>query len=72
MYDLRHTFATRFIESGGDTVTLKTLLGHANIQMVIRYAHPTEKPQFDAIKQMEAAKLNREKQRSEKTKLKIA
>jgi integrase len=54
IYDLRHTFATRFVESGGDIVTLKTLLGHSNIQMVTRYAHPTEKHQFEAIKNMEA------------------
>ena len=58
IYDLRHTFATRFVESGGDIVTLKTLLGHSNIQMVTRYAHPTEKHQIEAIKNME---LNRQK-----------
>ncbi len=57
IYDLRHTFATRFVESGGDIVTLKTLLGHSNIQMVTRYAHPTEKHQFEAIKNMESKRL---------------
>lgn len=56
MYDLRHTFATRFIESGGDLVTLQAILGHSNIQMVTRYAHPTEQHQFEAIKRMEAAR----------------
>lgn len=59
IYDLRHTFATRFIESGGDLVTLKTLLGHSNIQMVTRYAHPTEKHQFEAIKMMESKRLSK-------------
>lgn len=53
IYDLRHTFATRFIESGGDLVTLASLLGHSNIQMVMRYAHPTERHQFEAMKNME-------------------
>lgn len=53
LYDLRHTFATRFIEAGGDLVTLAAILGHSKIQMVMRYAHPTEGHQATAIKKME-------------------
>ena len=60
LYDLRHTFATRFIEYGGDIVTLQNLLGHSNIQTVTRYAHPTEKHQFKAMRKMEANRLERE------------
>ena len=57
IYDLRHRFATRFAESGGDLVSLKALLGHTNIQMVTRYAHPTERHRLDAIKKMEGVRL---------------
>ena len=57
LYDLRHTFATRAAEAGVDIMTLAALLGHSRIQMVMRYAHPTEEHQFNAMKKMEANRL---------------
>ncbi|MBS1793998.1 MAG: tyrosine-type recombinase/integrase [Acidobacteria bacterium] len=54
LYDLRHTFATWACEAGIDLVTLKDLLGHSRLEMVLRYSHPTEKHRFDAIKKIEA------------------
>jgi integrase len=53
LYDLRHTFATRAAEAGVDIMTLAALLGHSRIQMVMRYAHPIEEHQFNAIRKME-------------------
>jgi hypothetical protein len=35
-------------------VTLAAMLGHSRIQMVLRYAHPSEEHQFNAMKKMEA------------------
>jgi integrase len=64
LYDLRHTFATRAAESGVDLVTLKDLLGHSRLDMVLRYAHPSEKHRFDAIRkieEMQAERLDRKK-----------
>jgi len=41
-HDLRHTFASWYIEAGGDIVSLSKTLGHSTIQMTMRYAHPNE------------------------------
>lgn len=49
LYDLRHTWATRSAQAGVDLVTLAAMLGHSRIQMVLRYAHPTEEHQFEAM-----------------------
>ena len=53
LYDLRHTWATRASESGIDLVTLASLLGHSKIQMVLRYAHPTQEHQARSVERME-------------------
>lgn len=54
LYDCRRTFATRALENGGiDLLTLASILGHANLKMVARYAHPSEERKADAIKKME-------------------
>jgi hypothetical protein len=34
-------------------VTLATLLGHSKIQMVLRYAHPTQQHQTQAVERFE-------------------
>jgi integrase len=54
LYDLRHTWASRAAMAGVDLVTLAAMLGHSRIQMVLRYAHPTEEHQFQAMRKIEA------------------
>lgn len=39
IHDLRHTFASWFVQSGGDLLHLRDILGHTTLQMVQRYAH---------------------------------
>src|SRR5665213_1539438 len=53
LYDLRHTWATRAAMSGIDLVTLASMLGHSKINMVMRYAHPTQEHQTKAMERLE-------------------
>jgi|SRR5215213_5461119 len=53
LYSLRHTWATRAAESGVDLVTLAAMLGHSKINLVLRYAHPTEQHQAAAMQKMQ-------------------
>jgi integrase len=38
-HDLRHTFASHYVMSGGDLISLKEILGHSSLKMVERYSH---------------------------------
>ena len=61
LYDLRHTWATRATESGEvDLPTLAALLGHSKLNIVMRYAHPQERHQADAVKRLETANAARQ------------
>jgi integrase/recombinase XerD len=38
-HDLRHAFASSFLQATGDIPALQAILGHRSIQMTMRYAH---------------------------------
>ena len=42
-HGLRHSFATRCIESGADVKTVSSILGHSNVATTMNlYVHPTD------------------------------
>lgn len=43
-HTLRHTFATRMLESGVDIYTLKELLGHSSVAVTEGYLHLCDRP----------------------------
>lgn len=57
LYDLRHTALTRMAMAGVDLPTLRELAGHANIQMTMRYIHPTPEHKKRAIEKFEALSI---------------
>ncbi len=52
-HTLRHTFATRCIESGVDVKALSEMLGHSTIKLTLdRYVHPTMDTKQNSINRM--------------------
>jgi len=51
-HDLRHTFASWWVQGGGDLLRLKDILGHSSLQMVQRYAHLNTAAHHQEIKEI--------------------
>ena len=59
MHDLRHTYATRAIESGMQAKVLQKLLGHSSIKTTMdRYVHVTNESIDDAIQLFQQYNIN--------------
>nr|WP_280527705.1 tyrosine-type recombinase/integrase [Pseudomonas khazarica] len=49
---LRHTFASHFMQKGGNILTLRKILGHSSLAMAMamRYAHLAQEYLAEAVK----------------------
>lgn len=52
-HDLRHTFASQWVQNGGDLYILKDILGHKSITITQRYAHLSPAYKRDAVNRMD-------------------
>ena len=64
-HDLRHTAATRMIESGASIVAVSSILGHADLKTTMRYAHPEDSLK-DAVEKLGNFTLNRSNENLER------
>jgi integrase len=56
LYDWRHAFGTRMgTELKMDPFTLARIMGHANLRTIMRYVHPSDQQQKEAMTRYEAA-----------------
>lgn len=50
-HGLRHTFATRLVESDGDIKTVSLIIGHADVQTTMNlYVHPSDEAKIRVVK----------------------
>jgi len=56
-HDLRHTFATRLVQSGFDLYKVQCLLGHRSPIMTQRYAHHYPESLREGVEMLEKYRL---------------
>jgi integrase len=57
IHSLRHTFGTRLGETGAESFTIMTLMGHSTVIVSQKYVHPSTQSMKSAIDRMDAASV---------------
>jgi integrase len=76
IHDFRHTFGTLLAAEGVDVVTIKNLLGHANLKTTMRYLHAAPDRNKWAVENLRLdgttqAEMDREKGRNDELQAKV-
>jgi integrase len=59
LYDFRHTFATRHIQSGTPVAVVAAIMGHSGLRTIHRYVHPTSEAQKAAMEKFDSARTRK-------------
>jgi site-specific recombinase XerD len=56
-HDMRHDFASQLVTKGENLITVRDLLGHADLKMTQRYAHLSPEYKKIAVRRLDGQRV---------------